>query len=49
MVQTKCIMYLHHGMRAHFAAGYEAPRNNWQRTDKWTLKYATAITSYEHI
>ena len=25
MVQTKCIMYLHHSMRAHFAAGYEAP------------------------
>ncbi len=36
-------------MRAHFAEGYESPRNNWQRTDKWTLKYATAITSYEHI
>lgn len=26
MVQTKRIMYLHHGMRAHIAAGYEVPR-----------------------
>ncbi len=29
MVQTKRIMYLHHGMWAHIAAGYEVPLNNW--------------------